>query len=482
MDCPKLDKQMFRARNLFQAVALLCSCFALFAGLPVNGASAADLRGPETEGWLESAPPPLPQVQLIAVDDRGKSRLLEWTVSGEWVFPLGSAKPSDPPAHFPIYRAELELPQEVTLDRARLGDLRVSGRKLMLSLLEPVTAVNLPIKSEADSFDSLSLVIQLQPEAFIYWVHSSCEALGIKLSREALEAWSQRAGSSGYIAVSCAEGDVSGDIRISVVTSQAQEQGLKRKSGAAVPAKTFWSVFQKPEARAEGFGGPTSSTIQMGNSKLRIAYASQRKSRPYTLTGALSFTGIHNGQWPEGASIFQVGLTGKLSVSYRIFHERMELGANIFGTLLPLAVSPAQYSTSRYLGVNGRVGYLFANRAGGPQWGLFLGTYYWANVASDQSYGIKQLLGPQIFTTLRGQTGMGRSYSGFVKYAPLVEQGVAALTNSELALGGAYQLSTSPRLSCLSGTLELSYLNFQSHFSSTAIRLITYSLGAQVAF
>jgi len=178
--------------------------------------------------------------------------------------------------------------------------------------------------------------------------------------------------------------------------------------------------------------------------------------------------------------------TLKAGVSYALVPSKWVLGANAFGTLLPIWKSSRQTPHPRFIGANARVGYLFPTSPTSPGFGAHLGYYYWGMLVPDKSYGLSQVTGPQVFLTCDfGAQGVaGRSMTTYLKYAPLSVTGasVVGFSNYDLAAGFSVQLTSSSAPRPVSLTLDLDHLTAGSDSLANRVDLYTFSTGLQFSF
>jgi hypothetical protein len=168
-------------------------------------------------------------------------------------------------------------------------------------------------------------------------------------------------------------------------------------------------------------------------------------------------------------------VTGRVSFAYPLFDRRFELSASTFFTAFILNSTNPQ-SPARFLGINGRAGYVLVRNS---SWSavLNLGVYFTTMMVPDQSYGFRNLMGPQLYPTLTrifGKSSVGLS----LKFSP-VSQGFSFLnlSNREIAIGGNYSYAATENMS-FSGTFSWSQLKF--YLDPVQVQLNTWSLGSEI--
>ncbi|MFN7683967.1 MAG: hypothetical protein ACK5QT_00965 [Oligoflexia bacterium] len=128
-------------------------------------------------------------------------------------------------------------------------------------------------------------------------------------------------------------------------------------------------------------------------------------------------------------SFSQTGLSGKIAYSRWIFGHSWALDVNAYGTLLPIS-RRSDGVWVRQLGTNLRLGKRIWSA--GPQWDLWVsGGMFgaWA-IASDSSFGFKNLVSAQLYPVLSYRPSSQNRFSTYLKWVPLF-----GLSQRELAVG-----------------------------------------------
>ena len=154
---------------------------------------------------------------------------------------------------------------------------------------------------------------------------------------------------------------------------------------------------------------------------------------------------------------FSTTLTG--GFNYWIKPGRWLSGVSGYVTLFPITHSGAsQDVTIRFIGVNGRAGYVFQSVP--KPWSLSImgGVYYVAGIASTVDLGgFVNVMGPQIYPAIRYSRSNGDQVSGYFKFSPLSAGfSLLSMANRELATGVSYTF-TRARLSVLGDYSDLSF-------------------------
>jgi len=168
-------------------------------------------------------------------------------------------------------------------------------------------------------------------------------------------------------------------------------------------------------------------------------------------------------------------LTAKLSLAYQIDPGKWDVALSGYGTALQLGSShPA---TTRFIGVNLRLGRFFSQPASPWSWGILAGGYYTTMIVSDDLFGFKNMTGPQLFPVLRYQVNKESSVSGYAKYSPILSaEGLLPFSQRELAFGMSYQRALSST-SSLSFSLDLADLQLEISTVAVSSRSLSASVG-----
>lgn len=182
--------------------------------------------------------------------------------------------------------------------------------------------------------------------------------------------------------------------------------------------------------------------------------------------------------------ISQIGVTPKFGITYNLT-KKLDLGVSTFITALglPLSRSPDGISTPRFYGVNLRVGYKIASFSTGNIY-VMTGPYLWGMFVppSETSvpYGVIKLSGPQLFFVGRFLTPSGRTGVGYIKFASILDGEGSKLSNREIAIGGAYQITPVKAKRRLMANLD--FANAKFLVLGESIQLSSISLGISTSF
>jgi hypothetical protein len=177
--------------------------------------------------------------------------------------------------------------------------------------------------------------------------------------------------------------------------------------------------------------------------------------------------------------VTQTGLTGKASGTYRLVPRILHIDANVFSTLTIFTTSPNTLPSSRYLGINGRLGYRLPVGLGATEWFFLAGWYWWSMQVDTDRYGVNPLTGPQAFIQMV-RAGRGeRAFYLYFKLATISDgSDFLQVSNRELALGGGYALSDDR--APLMITLDVARTEFKKF--TTSMSLMSLSAGVTKRF
>ncbi len=177
----------------------------------------------------------------------------------------------------------------------------------------------------------------------------------------------------------------------------------------------------------------------------------------------------------------ETALTGKISYGRALPWRRWDWGVNSFLTLLPLTASKSP--SARFLGVNARVGYTLPFIQEPWKVSILGGFYYTtmivnlANLTAVEKFGFSNMLGPQLFPTVRRRLNNGQTVSGYLKFSP-VSGGpfLLGVANREIGLGMTYSRPVGKNEHPLSVGIDLARISLQQDF---IVRGNTYTVEIQ---
>ena len=152
-------------------------------------------------------------------------------------------------------------------------------------------------------------------------------------------------------------------------------------------------------------------------------------------------------------------LTAKLSYSYLLIPPAWDLAASCYFTLLPLRSSNG--IIARFLGLNFRVGYILPFIKSPWQMHVLAGMYYTTMFVTTNSFGFRNLAGPQFFPVITRAFKNGSSMTGYFKFSPISSGfAIRSFSNRELAFGLSYALAL-PNKHPLSFSLDVANVHFK---------------------
>lgn len=133
------------------------------------------------------------------------------------------------------------------------------------------------------------------------------------------------------------------------------------------------------------------------------------------------------------------GIVAKVSASYRL-GERFDASVSGSLTVLPLTNTDSS-RTTRFLGVNARLGYKLPFLK--SPWAFYIkGGYYFTTMwVSPADHGFSNMNGPQIYPVLTRVLGKGLGHV-YLKYSPVAT--LDLLANREIAAGLGYHFAVKP--------------------------------------
>lgn len=177
-----------------------------------------------------------------------------------------------------------------------------------------------------------------------------------------------------------------------------------------------------------------------------LAKQTNPHKRRFNFSAGLGYT--HLNYFETGLGNFTEGaITVKGSALYVWKARLLDLGMSAYFTAMPLSASLAGAKT-RFLGLNGRIGYVlpFANEP----WriSIMTGIYYTSMFTSTASeaatFGFHDLMGPQLYPVVRYSLKRGDVLAGYFKFSPVGGGfNLQNLDNREIAFGLSW---TAPKL------------------------------------
>ena len=182
------------------------------------------------------------------------------------------------------------------------------------------------------------------------------------------------------------------------------------------------------------------------------------------------------------AAYSSINLTAKLAVNYLLFPPKWDLGFSSYVTAFQF--SKNQNISAYYIGVNARIGYIVQQIQEPWKFSLYGGWYYLTMIVSGNSFGFKNLQGPQLYPSLRRTFKKGSAVAAYLKFSPITDNfSLLQLNNRELALGAAY-IYPLPKGHTISVSADYSSteLSLVSHTIPIAIETNTFTIGTGYGF
>ncbi len=176
--------------------------------------------------------------------------------------------------------------------------------------------------------------------------------------------------------------------------------------------------------------------------------------------------------------VSEIALTGKVSYSRLLFPPTIDMGLSSYFTLVSLHSSTGQ--SLRFIGVNGRMGYVVPQVKEPWRLSLMGGLYFTTMVVQQTGLGFTNLIGPQFFPVARRKLKSGDSVVAYFKFSPVANGGFTiTFSNHEIAGGGSY-VHPFKNGKSLAATLDVASLDVV--IEGVAIHTRSLSIGAAYGF
>ena len=177
-------------------------------------------------------------------------------------------------------------------------------------------------------------------------------------------------------------------------------------------------------------------------------------------------------------AVSEIALTDKVSYSRLISPPTIDMGLSSYFTLFPLHSSTGD--SLRFIGVNGRIGYIVPQVKDPWRVSLMGGLYFTTMVVQQSGFGFTNLIGPQFFPVVRRTLKSGDIAVAYFKFSPVANGGFSiTFSNHEIAGGGSYVHPISNGKS-VSATLDIASLD--AVIEGVAIHTGSVSIGAAYGF
>ena len=132
-----------------------------------------------------------------------------------------------------------------------------------------------------------------------------------------------------------------------------------------------------------------------------------------------------------------IALTAKASLNYLLIPKKMDLGLSVFFTAFQLTKN--EPITARYLGFNTRVGYILPFIESPWVVSIYGGWYYTTTFVQGNSFGYRNMSGPQIYPSVRRTLPSGDVLAAYFKFSPVASSlKLLTISDREIAGGVAY--------------------------------------------
>lgn len=169
-------------------------------------------------------------------------------------------------------------------------------------------------------------------------------------------------------------------------------------------------------------------------------------------------------------------LTAKLQYQFRLTPS-WHVGASSYGTAFTLSSNLPENSV-RFVGLNLRLGYARPAKPSSWSFGILGGWYYNTMLVQDNSFGVRNLSGPQFFPTVKRQFGPRSFASAYLKFSPtLNDLKLMPLEDRELGAGVAWTQAVGKSRQV---SISFDASNLRENFEPIQVNLTTYSLSLGV--
>ncbi len=171
-------------------------------------------------------------------------------------------------------------------------------------------------------------------------------------------------------------------------------------------------------------------------------------------------------------------LTAKLQYQFRLTPSWV-IGASTYGTALTLSSNQPNNSV-RFVGLNLRLGYNRPAKPSSWSFGVLGGWYYNTMLVGENSFGVKNLSGPQLFPTVIRQFGPGSFMSAYLKFSPtLNDLKLMPLEDRELGAGVALTQAIGKSKQA---SISFDASNLRENFDTLQVNMTTFSLSFGLGF
>jgi len=477
----------------------------------------------------------LPKVEYLWVSPSGEVTRNLWKKNARWVWVEDAQYPG---FSRPVLKTDFELPvgqKVVAIQSDTLtweGEQAESGNKGFL----PTGQISLELdrskgsavvvieNSQTRERTEVGIVIRSARTEPILWTHSGCKRFGIEAKR--VESLQQDAlFSSAYCR------DQGDEVEVLIASSSdATVSNIRSLLGPKVPAITGQLLsFKKADLRKSGpavlaewgvreFDGSDQQQSGLAESRYSLSLLKKldpaiRSSGGYFAAGTgFTYMDYSETRTESGESnrfgVGETAMTVKVGGGLRLRDGKWDINGG--GFLNAIAFSPSYSATpadlltdselpnwkcpARYMGANARVSYRLTSVDSPWEWRVAGGSYLWGmnlpeecRSTNDQgqtvgNYGVKYLLGPQVFLSLRSYHRKNRNWGAYAKYA-LTGAAVSSFDskNMEVSFGADYQLFAWNKRP-ISLTMDLAQVGMASSATAGASQEFTLrsiSLGLQ---
>jgi hypothetical protein len=478
------DIEAVRTRSLLAANArLLYIIVSLLLGVGPGKISA------NSASQSEKAAQTTLRIELREVDSLGNvSPIQSWSIEliPDWSEESSSSDSLSRPLFTPRPRVRI-TPRNVAVTSLEIKNSEVIRREKGFEFFLKSSALEGSYVIEGRR---LNFVGRILGPALI--THESCEDIGLRTSQQG------ESFQGSFIAMSCTRNDSGIEIHLyhgeDINLNSAQRHIRKGNSwersqprqaskGRQVHSISFPEDGAQSSLETSIFQFEVESQAEVGSSLAYLVKAQKKRNSRWSGSIGLSSTFIQYQESLAALNMWGNYLTAKGSGAFEVIPGALSIGANAFGTVLPLYFSDQARPHPWFLGVNGRVGYTLPWKVWQGAFGVNLGYYFWSMIVRNQAYGLRLVSGPQLFLTY-GRRGLGVRQSYFYfKFAPLFSGDPGyQFGNRDVALGSAIQINSAHSQYPIQLTVDVAHLAISSIAAGNTIQTLTGSLGLNFSF
>ncbi len=445
------------------------------------------------------------QIELDWITLGGGVVHLDWPAQTRWIWKKQTlAEGQLGPGEIPVLRTWVEFPKELTLTGVEGGnavatqapdDSPFSDRERVwaFDIQSPSGQITLDfLDSRNQHHTSLGLVVRTLSDRPTLMVNSTCTEQGISLRSRDYR------GSHFFVGLYCQR--TLDKVDLYIIRSDEAEWKESSFTSELVTGPDWYGVrVPVPSVEAgvlgnftvglpKNSGDPRTTTYYVVFQQPSAEFTTSRFGKSAEL--ATSYLNYKDDAITQ--HLVEYVLTGKVSGSYAIVPQKLDIAINGFITLVPLITTPSQPSV-RWYGINGRLAYRLPLDIPATSIQVMSGWYFWGMIVPTQegfnepTFGVSSLGGPQLLLRLRRAPVGKHPWAIYTKYAIIQSDPTSlGLSNRELAMGGSYQLSPPAETKPFNLNMDISQAHFDGVVSGSPVprdfNFLSFSIGVSKVF